>query len=100
LKKIVVKPLGVDEREVSPSARFINNLGADSLDLLELIMSTEECFGTLPQKVSIPDEGTEKMVTIQDTTGYLKDKCISSAAPVKKSNDQSKNQPPVSKRMT
>ncbi len=73
LRKIVVEQLGVDENEVIPSARFINDLGADSLDLVELIMSIEEGFSTPSQKVTIPDENAEKIITVQDAIDYLKD---------------------------
>jgi acyl carrier protein len=72
LRKIVVEQLGVDENEVVPSARFINDLGADSLDLVELIMSFEEGFSTPSQKVTIPDEDAEKIITVQDAIDYLK----------------------------
>lgn len=77
LKKIVVEQLGVDENEVVPSAKFVNDLGADSLDLVELIMSMEEEFSTESQKVKIPDEDAEKIVTVQDAIDYLKDLGIS-----------------------
>ena len=77
LKKIVVEQLGVDENEVVPSARFINDLGADSLDLVELIMSIEEGFSTPSQKVTIPDDDAEKIKTVQDAIDYLKDLGIS-----------------------
>ena len=73
LKKLVVEQLGVDENEVVPSARFVNDLGADSLDLVELIMSIEEEFSTESQKVKIPDEDAEKIGTVQDAIDYLKD---------------------------
>jgi acyl carrier protein len=73
LKKIVVEQLGVNESEVVPSASFVDDLGADSLDLVELIMSLEEEFSSSSQKVEIPDEDAEKMVTIQDAIDYLKD---------------------------
>ena len=77
LKKIVVEQLGVDENEVVPSARFVNDLGADSLDLVELIMSIEEEFSTEAQKIKIPDEDAEKIVTVQNAIDYLKDLGIS-----------------------
>jgi len=77
LKKIVVEQLGVDENEVVPSAKFVNDLGADSLDLVELIMSIEEEFSTEPQKVKIPDEDAEKIATVQDAIDYLGDLGIS-----------------------
>ncbi|HUV56146.1 MAG TPA: acyl carrier protein [Dehalococcoidales bacterium] len=73
LKKIVVEQLGVDEKEVVPSANFVDDLGADSLDLVELIMSLEEEFGNPSQKVEIPDEDAAKIITIQDAIDYLKD---------------------------
>ena len=77
LKNIVVDQLGVDENEVVPSAKFANDLGADSLDLVELIMSIEEGFSTPSQKVTIPDEDAEKILTVQDAIDYLKDLGIS-----------------------
>lgn len=87
LRKIVVEQLGVDENEVVPSARFINDLGADSLDLVELIMSIEEEFTTESQKVKIPDEDAEKIVTVQDAIDYLKDLGISDANAQKSINE-------------
>jgi acyl carrier protein len=77
LRKIVVEQLGVDESEAIPSARFTNDLGADSLDLVELIMSIEDGFSTPSQKVTIPDEDAEKIITVQDAIDYLKDLGIS-----------------------
>ena len=77
LKRIVVEQLGVDENEVVPTAKFINDLGADSLDLVELIMSIEEEFSTKSQEVKIPDEDAEKIVAVQDAIDYLKDLGIS-----------------------
>ena len=73
LKKIVVEQLGVEEAEVVPAASFVDDLGADSLDLVELIMALEEEFSNPSRKVEIPDEDAEKIVTIQDTIDYLKD---------------------------
>jgi len=73
LKKIVVEQLGVEEEEVLSSASFVDDLGADSLDLVELIMSIEEEFTGPSQKVEIPDEDAEKIITIQDAIDYLKD---------------------------
>lgn len=72
LQKIVVDQLGVEEKEVVPTASFVDDLGADSLDLVELIMSIEEQFSTPDQKVEIPDEDAEKIVTVQDAIDYLK----------------------------
>jgi len=73
VKKITVEQLGVEEGEVVPSASFIDDLGADSLDLVELIMSLEEEFSNSSQKIEIPDEEAEKIVTIQGAIDYLKD---------------------------
>ena len=73
LKKIVVEQLGVEEKEVVPPASFADDLGADSLDLVELIMALEEEFSNQSQKVEIPDEDAEKILTVQDTVDYLKD---------------------------
>jgi len=73
LKRIVVDQLGVDEKDVVPTASFVNDLGADSLDLVELIMSMEEEFSKSSVKVEIPDEDAEKIVTMQDAIDYLKE---------------------------
>ena len=73
LKKIVVDQLGVEVDEVVPSANFVDDLGADSLDLVELIMSLEEEFSNPSHKVEIPDEDAEKIMTVQDAIDYLKD---------------------------
>ena len=73
LKKIIVEQLGVDEKEVVPSASFTEDLGADSLDLVELIMSIEEGFSTPSHKVAIVDEDADKIMTVQDAIDYLKD---------------------------
>jgi acyl carrier protein len=76
IKKLVVEQLGVDEKDVVPSASFVEDLGADSLDLVELIMSLEEAFSTTERKVEIPDEAAEKIITIQDALDYLKEQGI------------------------
>jgi len=73
VKKIAVEQLGVEEQEVVPSASFVDDLGADSLDLVELIMSLEEEFSKPSQKVEIPDEDAEKIITIQDAVDYIED---------------------------
>jgi acyl carrier protein len=73
IKPIVVEQLGVEENVVVPTASFVENLGADSLDLVELVMSLEETFSTSSRKIEIPDEDAEKIVTIQDAIDYLKD---------------------------
>jgi len=66
VKKIIVDQLGVDEAEVTPEAKFIEDLGADSLDTVELVMALEEEFG-----IEIPDEDAEKIVTVKDASSYI-----------------------------
>ena len=73
LKKIVVDQLGVEEAEVVSSASFVDDLGADSLDLVELMMALEEEFSNPSKKIEIPDEDAEKLVTIRDAVDYLRD---------------------------
>ena len=73
IKSIVVEQLGVEEEEVVPSANFVDDLGADSLDLVELIMALEEEFSNPSLKIAIPDEDAEKIATVQDAIDYLKD---------------------------
>ena len=73
IRKIIVDQLGVDEGQVVPSASFVEDLNADSLDLVELIMSMEEVFGKDGKTLEISDEDAEKIVTVQDAVDYLKD---------------------------
>ena len=73
VKKIIVEQLGVDDGEVVPSANFVDDLGADSLDLVELIMSLEGEFSNSSQKIEIPDGDAEKIITVQDAIDYIKD---------------------------
>ena len=73
LKKILIKNLGVKEEAVTPSSSFADDLGADYLDLVELIMAMEEKFSTSSLKINIPDEDVEKIVTVQNAIDYLKD---------------------------
>ena len=73
LKAIIVEQLGVEEEEVVPSASFADDLGADSLDLVELIMTVEEEFSNPTRKIEISDEDAEKMTTVQDALDYLRD---------------------------
>jgi acyl carrier protein len=72
VKKIVLENLDVDEKDVVPGARFAEDLGADSLDLVEMTMSLEEEFSTPAKKVEIPDEDAEKILTIQSAIEYIK----------------------------
>ena len=76
IKKLAVEQLGVEDKDVVPSASFVDDLGADSLDLVELIMSLEEEFSTPSKKIEISDEDAERIVTIQDAIDYLKDSGI------------------------
>nr|BCX00756.1 MAG: acyl carrier protein [Bacteroidota bacterium] len=69
VKQIIVDKLGVDESEIRPEASFTNDLGADSLDTVELIMEFEKQFG-----ITIPDEEAEKIATVGDAIAYLKQK--------------------------
>ena len=66
VKQIIVEELGVDEPEVTPNARFIEDLGADSLDTVELVMAFEEEFG-----IEIPDEDAEKIQSVRDAVTYI-----------------------------
>ncbi len=66
VKKIVVHHLGVDEAKVTETAKFDDDLGADSLDRVELVMAFEEEFG-----IEIPDDQAENIATVQDAVGYI-----------------------------
>ncbi|GMR20547.1 MAG: acyl carrier protein [Gammaproteobacteria bacterium] len=66
VKKIVVEQLGVNDGEVSPTSSFVDDLGADSLDTVELVMALEEEFDT-----EIPDEEAEKITTVQQAVDYI-----------------------------
>ena len=69
VKNIIVEQLGVDMESVTPEASFIDDLGADSLDIVELVMTMEEEFD-----LEIPDEDAEKIKTVNDVTNYIKAK--------------------------
>jgi acyl carrier protein len=73
VRKIIVDQLGVEEDQVVPAASFVDDLNADSLDLVELIMSLEEEFSKDGKPLEISDEDAEKIVTVQDAIDYLKD---------------------------
>ena len=66
VKQIIVEQLGVDEGEVTSTASFVDDLGADSLDTVELVMAFEEAFG-----IEIPDEDAEKIATVKDAVEYI-----------------------------
>ncbi len=72
VKDIVIEKLGVDESEVDESASFVENLNADSLDLVELIMAFEEEFSTPSSRLEISDEDAGGIATINDAVVYLK----------------------------
>ena len=69
VKKIIGEQLGVEEDEVTPEASFVEDLGADSLDTVELVMALEEEFG-----IEIPDEDAEKILTVGKALDYMKEK--------------------------
>ncbi len=69
VKNIIAEQLGVKPEEVTPEAKFIDDLGADSLDTVELVMALEEEFG-----IEIPDEEAEKLVTVGDALRYIETK--------------------------
>jgi acyl carrier protein len=69
VKKIIAEQLGVEEDEVTPEASFVEDLGADSLDTVELVMALEEEFG-----IEIPDEDAEKILTVGKALDYIKEK--------------------------
>jgi acyl carrier protein len=66
VNQIVIEQLGVEPSEVTPEASFVDDLGADSLDRVELVMAFEESFG-----LEIPDEDAEKILTVQDAVEYI-----------------------------
>ena len=66
IKQIVAEQLGVDDSEVTPTASFVDDLGADSLDTVELVMAFEEAFG-----VEIPEDAAEKISTVKDAIEYI-----------------------------
>jgi acyl carrier protein len=69
VKQIIVEQLGVDESQVDPNASFVDDLGADSLDIVELVMAFEEAFD-----IDIPDEDAEKITTVKQAIDYIEAK--------------------------
>jgi acyl carrier protein len=69
LKELIVQQLGVSENEVVPEAKFVDDLGADSLDLVELVMALEDEYG-----IEISDEDAEKIVTVGDALKYIQER--------------------------
>ncbi|MGB3655258.1 MAG: acyl carrier protein [Rivularia sp. (in: cyanobacteria)] len=74
VKKIVAEQLGVEDEKITPNANFANDLGADSLDTVELVMALEEEFD-----IEIPDEAAEKITTVQEAVDYINNKVAASA---------------------
>ena len=69
VKQIIVEQLGVDEAQVDETASFVDDLGADSLDIVELVMAFEEAFD-----IDIPDEDAEKITTVKEAVSYIENK--------------------------
>lgn len=69
IKEIIAEQLGVNKEEVKPESSFVDDLGADSLDTVEIVMALEEEFG-----IEIPDEDAEKMSTVKEAVSYIEDK--------------------------
>jgi acyl carrier protein len=71
VRKIIVEQLGVEENDVTPQTSFVDDLNADSLDLVELIMAMEEEFSEEGKSMEISDEDAEKIVAVQDAVNYI-----------------------------
>ncbi len=71
VRKIIAEQLGVEESEITPQTSFVDDLNADSLDLVELIMSLEEEFSKGGKSIEISDEDAEKIATVQDAVNYI-----------------------------
>jgi acyl carrier protein len=69
VRKIIAEQLGVEEEDITPESSFVEDLGADSLDTVELVMAFEEEFG-----IEIPDEDAEKILTVQNSIDYIKER--------------------------
>lgn len=76
LKKVITEQLGVEPDQVVPGASFVQDLNADSLDLVELVMAIEEEFSNPNKKFEIPDEDMAKLKTVQEALDYLKSRGI------------------------
>lgn len=77
VKKIIAEQLGVEESEITPQTSFVDDLNADSLDLVELIMSLEEEFSKEGKSIEVSDEDAEKIATVQDAVDYIKEQGVS-----------------------
>ncbi len=76
VRALIVDQLGVDDEQVTPNASFVDDLNADSLDLVELIMSIEEEFSKDGAQIEISDEDAEKIATVQDAIDFIHDQGI------------------------
>ena len=79
VRSLIVEQLGVEESQVTPNASFVDDLNADSLDLVELIMSMEEEFSKDGSEIEISDEDAEKIQTVQDAIDFMHDLGIEDA---------------------
>ncbi len=77
VRKIIAEQLGVEESEITPQTSFVEDLNADSLDLVELIMSLEEEFSKEGKSIEISDEDAEKIATVQDAVNYIVEQGVS-----------------------
>ena len=73
VRTIIAEQLGVDEGEITPQTSFVDDLNADSLDLVELIMSLEEEFSKAGKTIEVSDEDAEKIITVQDAVNYIQE---------------------------
>jgi len=73
VRKIIAEQLGVEEGEITPQTSFVDDLNADSLDLVELIMSLEEEFIKAGKTIEVSDEDAEKIITVQDAVNYTQE---------------------------
>jgi len=73
VRKIIAEQLGVEESEIAPQTSFVEDLNADSLDLVELIMSLEEEFSKEGKTIEISDEDAEKIATVQDAVNFIQE---------------------------
>ncbi len=90
IKKIIANQLGIAENDIKPESRFVEDLNADSLDMVELTMAMEEEFSTPEHAVSIPDEDAESIKTVQDAIDYIRN-LVSGDKPVKSTLDSTEN---------
>jgi len=77
VRKIIAEQLGVEESDITPETSFVDDLNADSLDLVELIMSLEEEFSKEGKSIEISDEDAEKIATVQDAVNYIAEQGVS-----------------------